>query len=112
MEGTPDSYSGQENIDDNEFMQCVNLPKDKKQTASSYAVKKYLNIGGAKVGWVKFPAEEEVELDIHYGFTSTTTQTTTAMQEYVLNYELGLSVGFAGIGLDEKLSQTYSQSVS
>lgn len=48
---------------------------------------------------------------MHYGFSSNTSESTTEEQESILNYEIGMNVGFEGFGVNESLSETYRQRV-
>ena len=107
MVGESKSFTGKSNVDDHDFMECVQLPSEWVNKARSFSVRKFQDIGGARVAWNYFPATEGVELEVHYGFESSVTETTTTEQEFTLTYELGTEVGFGEDKMSEKLTESF-----
>ena len=116
MNGNKKSYRGTQNTDDNEFMECINVEDDWRNRARSFSVKKFQDIGPAKVFWMHFSATEGIDVEVHYGFQSTMSETTTEEQENTLSYEMGVDVTFGteeeGATESYKLTETYRESVT
>ena len=68
MTGNSIDFYGKRNTDDNEFMDCVDLPKEWRNRAKSYSIQKHQNIGPAHVFWNYFTATEGIDVEVHYGF--------------------------------------------
>ena len=51
MVGESKSFTGKSNIDDHDFMECVQLPSEWVNKARSYSIRKFQDIAGARVGW-------------------------------------------------------------
>ena len=107
MTGNSKSYIGGQNTDDNEFMDCINVDDDWRNRARSYSVRKFQDIGPAKVYWTFFSATEGIDVKVHYGFQSTETETTTEVQEHTLSYEMGSEIKFGFGSVSNKLTDTY-----
>lgn len=75
---------GNQNTDAYEYEECITLDSDWRNRARSYEVKKIQDIGEAKVRWVYFAATEGIDVQVHYGFESTNTETTTEEQTATL----------------------------
>ena len=77
-------------------MKCINLDNDWRNRARSYEMRKVMEIGEAKVRWVYFAATEGIDVQVHYGFQSTSSESTTETQENALTYEMSLGIKFEG----------------
>ena len=95
-------------------MECINVEDDWRNRARSFSVRKFQEIGPAKVYWTHFSATEGIDVEVHYGFQSTESETTTEVQENTLSYEMGVDIKFGTEeeGGDEsyKLTETYRKS--
>ena len=109
MNGNSKSYYGTQNTDDNEFMDCINVEDDWRNRARSFSVRKFQNIGSAKVYWTHFTATEGIKVAVHYGFQSDESETTTDIQENTLSYEMGGSIEFGDTEEEWKMTETYRQ---
>ena len=78
-------------------MECINLDNDWRNRARSFETRKVMNIGEAKVRWVYFAATEGINVSVHYGFQSSSSESTTETQESALTYEMSEGIKFGGI---------------
>lgn len=97
-------------------MDCINVDDDWRNRARSYSVRKFQDIGPAKVYWTYFAATEGIDVEVHYGFQSTETETTERVQENTLTFELGGQINFGekgeGGNVNAKLTEQYRESVT
>ena len=112
MSGNSIDFYGGQNTDDNEFMDCIDLPSGWRNKATSYSIQKYKDIGPARVFWHQFTATEGIDVEVHYGFESNDTETKTEEQEATLTYELGIGIGFGEDSLSENLTETFREMTS
>ena len=103
---------GKQDTENSEFEQCINLSDDWRNKARSYEVKKIQDIGEARVRWVYFAATEGIDVQIHYGFQSTNTETTTDEQTETLSYEMTTGYEFEGASAEEKIGLSYSNTIT
>ena len=75
-------------------------------------MKKIQDIGEARVRWVYFAATEGIDVQIHYGFQSTNTETTTEEQTTTLSYEMTEGFKFMGASESETITESYSNTIT
>ena len=97
-------------------MDCVNVDDSWRNRARSYSVRKFQDIGPAKVYWAYFAATEGIDVDLHYGFQTEETETTERVQENTLTFELGAQINFGEKGeggyVNSKLTEQYRSAIT